>query len=80
MTGQTVCEVLGGRVMQCVRWSAVVGVQILARTDSKEVAVKAYAEAEALPKTTSGQRLDIELNLIRIGMFWSRPCTTFHPL
>ena len=34
----------------------------------------AYAEAEALPKTTSGQRLDIEFNLIRIGMFWSNPC------
>eukprot|EP00290_Baffinella_frigidus_P014157 CAMPEP_0180142548 /NCGR_PEP_ID=MMETSP0986-20121125/15646_1 /TAXON_ID=697907 /ORGANISM="non described non described, Strain CCMP2293" /LENGTH=408 /DNA_ID=CAMNT_0022085767 /DNA_START=20 /DNA_END=1246 /DNA_ORIENTATION=+ len=54
-----------------VREGMMAKAQILARTDSKEVAVKAYAEAEALPKTTSGQRLDIELNLIRIGMFWS---------
>ena len=47
--------------------------QLLARTATKEAAVKAYAAADELPKTTSGQKLDIELNLIRIGMHTPRP-------
>ena len=44
--------------------------QILARSETQKVAVGAYDEAMALPKTTSGQKLDIEFNLMRLGLFW----------
>lgn len=44
--------------------------QLLARTGSKEEAEAAYDEAEKLPKTTSGQKLDVQFHLMRIGMFW----------
>lgn len=44
--------------------------QILARSASQKVALAAYDEAMALPKTTSGQMLDIEFNLMRLGIFW----------
>ena len=45
--------------------------QILARTADKETAKAAYAEAAALPKTTSSQKLDIEFHLMRLGLFWN---------
>jgi len=45
--------------------------QILARTSDKDTAVAAYAEAAALPKTTSSQKLDIEFHLMRLGLFWN---------
>eukprot|EP00283_Hemiselmis_rufescens_P009053 CAMPEP_0173433612 /NCGR_PEP_ID=MMETSP1357-20121228/10997_1 /TAXON_ID=77926 /ORGANISM="Hemiselmis rufescens, Strain PCC563" /LENGTH=411 /DNA_ID=CAMNT_0014398335 /DNA_START=42 /DNA_END=1277 /DNA_ORIENTATION=+ len=45
--------------------------QILARSAEQAVALKAYDEAMSLPKTTSGQKLDIEFNLMRVGLFWS---------
>jgi len=44
--------------------------QLFARTASKETAIAAYDEAEKLPKTTSGQKLDVQFHLMRIGMFW----------
>ncbi|EKX50382.1 26S proteasome regulatory complex, subunit RPN7 [Guillardia theta CCMP2712] len=44
--------------------------QVLARTATKELAANAYDEAEKLPKTTSGQKLDVRFHLMRIGMFW----------
>jgi 26S proteasome regulatory subunit N7 len=56
-----------------VREGMMAKAQLLARTATKEAAVKAYAAADELPKTTSGQKLDIELNLIRIGMHTPRP-------
>jgi 26S proteasome regulatory subunit N7 len=45
--------------------------QILARTADKETAKAAYAEAVALPKTTSSQKLDVEFHLMRLGLFWN---------
>lgn len=49
--------------------------QLLARTGSKEEAEAAYDEAEKLPKTTSGQKLDVQFHLMRIGM-----CVQLSPL
>ena len=54
-----------------VREGLMAKAQILARTSDKEVAKAAYAEAMALPKTTSSQKLDIEFHLMRLGLFWN---------
>ena len=53
-----------------VRDATMAKAQILARTAEKAVAISGYEEAEKLPKTTSGQKLDCRFHLMRIGMFW----------
>jgi len=53
-----------------VRDATMAKAQILARTADKSTAIAGYEEAEKLPKTTSGQKLDCRFHLMRIGMFW----------
>jgi len=54
-----------------VRDATIAKAQILARTADKAAAIVGYEEAEKLPKTTSGQKLDCRFHLMRIGMFWA---------
>jgi len=53
-----------------VRDATMAKAQILARTADKATAIAGYEEAEKLPKTTSGQKLDCRFHLMRVGMFW----------
>ncbi len=53
-----------------VRDATMAKAQVLARTADKGTAVAGYEEAEKLPKTTSGQKLDCRFHLMRVGMFW----------
>ena len=53
-----------------VRDATMAKAQVLARTADKAAAITGYETAEALPKTTSGQKLDCRFHLMRVGMFW----------